>query len=352
MAHADSKMLPMLSKPALSKLACDLAYHLSWEFFLTDHNIEVQRALNSLFPGGVPDLLSRGPAEVAEQMGKEVYELWHKLWEQSFQKRRFDTVAVGIISGRKEILVAANLTKQVMKNELTKKRGNKEKAQPPVVNLKGKDIFSNEFKASELGLYDGRHEENIRHIADAFPQLSGTTIIVLVPENRPEGFRQNRFAHAEMQILKYASDKELSIDVVGISKMACLNCKKVLKQNNIKYSYAWYGNLDFKRDIGPPKAFDNWGDPKNTDTKDSEGRQFPNIKVQVKINIDQLSDAGVVECDCTARGTDCDGCQGKVLGQNDGTMEGKSVSKDKAEAVLKTLFSHLALRKADIRAKT
>ncbi|PHH89606.1 hypothetical protein CDD83_5671 [Cordyceps sp. RAO-2017] len=252
-----------LDQQARSKLAEELAYHLSWEFWMTDHAPVSQDVLDSLVsPDADPN---------DEETKKTLKDWWQRYWEE----KRTDTVAVGFSHDGKDIVVAANLKKRT-------KRG---------IRNAGKKC---KYNKSEFSLHDGRHDESIKRACAAFEATRGATVSVLVPEPAPESKEENAGLHAEMQIVRFASFRKMKIDVIGISKPACDSCAKVLASGNIGHVHNPDEHLNFLNEENTHKRV-----KRVTNWKDPTGGDFGNVRVRVEIPLipyHLLDNGDVVPC--------------------------------------------------------
>jgi hypothetical protein len=228
-----------LTPEAQKELAKELAYHLSWEFWMTDHAKAAQVALKKIYE----------EREIHDQPTLVLaHELWAGLrsyWKKYFKERRMDTVAVGISKDGKRIVIAANI----------KKRTEQGIRKP----LKG------EFVNNEFGLHDGRHDAAVRESFATFEQTRECIVDVLMPKRLPQSKEENGRLHAEMQIVNYMRNSDLELGVVGISKVACADCKRVLDEHRIDHVYNEDGHLSFPEGPMKGQAFANWADPTSED---------------------------------------------------------------------------------------
>lgn len=220
-------------------LAKELAYHLSWEFWMTDHATAAQSALETIYPNNIV------PDQPTAAIGSRIETGLRSWWKKYFKERRMDTVAVGISQDGRHIVIAANI----------KKRTEQGIRKP----LKG--TFDND----EFGLHDGRHEAAIQRSVATFWHTRGCIISVLTPENPPQNKEENGRLHAEMQIVNYMQTSGLAIGVIGISKIACAGCKDVLDTHGIDHVYNENGHLAFPEGPMEGQSFANWGDPSSQD---------------------------------------------------------------------------------------
>lgn len=139
-----------LDGQAKKTLAEELAYHLSWEFWMADHALITQAVLEKIYPNGIPD-------EPPKETGQKIKTALRTWWEKYWKEKRTDTVAVGISRDGKEIVIAANLKKR---SEKAIRKGPK----------------GTTYLASEFSLHDGRHEEAIQRACETFPQMRPTSV--------------------------------------------------------------------------------------------------------------------------------------------------------------------------------
>ncbi|GAB1319349.1 hypothetical protein MFIFM68171_09559 [Madurella fahalii] len=195
-----------LNLEAKKELVGELALQLHMEFWMMDHRAIIDSVAHNILN---PKKRVKGSAsEVAEQM-KEQLDSWHK---KCARERTTDTTAVAIASNG-DIVIAANIKKRT---EQGIRRGGKGGGTSSAPN------------PAEFGFYDRRHELTIQRVSQTFPQTRQANIINLVPAAHPRTPQENAELHAEMQIMRYAKQERLHIEVMGISKPACEKCAEVL----------------------------------------------------------------------------------------------------------------------------
>lgn len=195
--------LNLESKKALVK---ELALQLHMEIWMMDHRAIIDSVAHGI---SYPKKPVKGSASsVAERM-KDELDRWYK---KCARERTTDTVAVAIASNG-DIVIAANIKRRT---EQAIRKGGKGGGTSSAPN------------PAEFGFYDRRHELTIQRVCQTFPQTSRANIINLVPAARPQNPEENAKLHAEMQIMRYAKQERLHIEVMGISKPACSKCAEVL----------------------------------------------------------------------------------------------------------------------------
>ncbi|KAI1087088.1 hypothetical protein F5B19DRAFT_91515 [Rostrohypoxylon terebratum] len=242
-----------ISHEARKSLAKELAYHLSWEFWMTDHAIAAQSALTKIYPKGVI------PDEPTAATGSKIWTELRSWWKKYFKERSMDTVAVGISQNGKHIVVAANIKKRTEQG----------------IRKPAKGVFNKD----EFGLHDRRHDEAIRRAFPTFPHTRGCIISVLMPKDQPQSKEQNAHLHAEMQIVNFMRNREMKIGVIGISKVACANCKEILDGCGIDHVFNENGHLTFPEGPTEGQSFDNWGDPFSQNFGTIERRRIDHVTI-------------------------------------------------------------------------
>lgn len=238
-----------LNLESKKELAKELALQLSWEFWMTDHAPIMAEVLEELYD---PDLRKKLPGNIkktAENIQEALDSWWTKFWTEMTT----DTTVVGITHDSKEIVIAANIKKRTI--QAIKKRG------------KGGGQHS-EYNTTEFGFYDHRHEAAIQRVCETFPKPLWANITVLVPEDPPQNKEKNALLHAEMQIVRYYAEQQgVDIEVLGISKPACVNCAAELDRRGIHYVHNTW-NEDGKNNVPKPgatasqgKSITNWASP-------------------------------------------------------------------------------------------
>ncbi|KAI1451227.1 hypothetical protein F4805DRAFT_156221 [Annulohypoxylon moriforme] len=225
----------------------DLAYHLSWEIWMQDHAEASETALSQIFEsvGGVPDVppqkvaleakkklqllrmemlkdegqfypddpdLIKAEDDYEETQTKELKEA-NKWWKNVFMQKSNDTVAVALCN--EEILIAANVKARSYRYISKGGRG--------------------KHPVGLYGFFDGRFIETVRQACAAYEQTRGRRIYLLRPEKRPWDVFENAERHAEMQIYGYRREYPKSIKAIGVSKLACRMCRRVMDNNGVRY---------------------------------------------------------------------------------------------------------------------
>ena len=267
----------------------DLAYHLSWEFWLHDHAAASETALTAIFPDGVPEM---SPQSAASQAKEQFYLLRmsqlkeqkkisqdleyqnahqnylstqmtlkeaNEWWKKVYMQKSTDTVAVALCN--EDILIAANVKERSYK--YIKKGG------------KGKNLPVGGF-----GFYDNRFLDRIRQACAVYPQTLRRKVYVLLSEREPSDVFKNAEQHAEMQICRYGRQHpESSIKAIGVSKLACRKCREVMRSKGIVYldrPFDFYGRpmTDFEVDEKIEHAnITSWLDPDTFDFGDVRAEQ-------------------------------------------------------------------------------
>lgn len=262
----------------------DLAYHLSWEFWLQDHAAASATALSAIFPDGVPEM---SPQEAAAQAKEQFYLVRmsqlreqgkisqdrgyrrahqhyirtqmtlkdaNEWWKKVYMQKSTDTVAVALCND--DVLIAANVKERGYR--YIKKGG------------KGKNLPVGGF-----GFYDNRFLNQIRQACAVYPQTLQRRIYVLLPEKEPSDVFKNAEQHAEMQICRYQRQHpESSIKAIGVSKLACRKCREVMRSKGFTYvdrPFDFYGRpmTDFEVDEKIEHAnITHWLDPDTFDFGD------------------------------------------------------------------------------------
>jgi hypothetical protein len=202
-----------------------LALHLSIEIWWTDHRDIMAAWLDKHIPPNAnpndPDPPVFTCEEARRNFTKELVRLMKEV--------PTDTVAVGMTRDGRRLVLAANIKKRTA--EAIWGKGKREGAKPD---------------PDKFGFFDRRHDAIIDRVCKVFPETESAMITVLETEKRPHDVFENASQHAEMQIIRYARQAGLDIEVMGISKLACQYCAEQLENATppILYVYSDY-NGDF-----------------------------------------------------------------------------------------------------------
>jgi hypothetical protein len=236
--------LDLESKKDLVK---ELALNLHLEFWFRDHRAIIESVVHNISD---PQKRAKGSAsDVAKQLGS-----WYK---KCARERTTDTTAVAIASNG-DIVIAANIKKRTEQGIRKGGKGGGTSSAPD---------------PAEFGFYDRRHELTIQHVSQTFPRARQANIISLVPAVRPRTPQENAELHAEMQIMRYAKQERLHIEVMGISKPACEKCAEVVDRYPLQRVESFW-NEDGSPGIPPPGPTKNQGTGKKISNWEAPSEYF------------------------------------------------------------------------------
>ncbi|KAL3247337.1 hypothetical protein ABHI18_012443 [Aspergillus niger] len=271
--------------------ARDLAYHLSWEFWMQDHASLVKQVMISVFKGNIPD---QPPQEAGLKIKQKVKEMLEtedmfypddldlkevedpyyesmlatdhepsdKWWKKHFREKGMDTVAVALYDNK--VLIAVNIKARIYRYlETGGKKGVKEQ---------------NEEGRNKLGFFDGRFIDTIKQTCKQYNQAHGKEIYLLRPEQQPKTIYQNAAPHAEMQIIRYCRGNLGYIKVIGVSKLACRQCRVIMNNRGVRYydrEYNAWGipltSDEVEKKLGSARI-ENWLHPDTTSFENYFGK--------------------------------------------------------------------------------
>lgn len=148
-------------------------------------------------------------------------------------ERNYETTAIALDKEKKTFLVACN--------------------------IKERKTTIDEKTLSTKDSYDGfgikpNHVDLLKKYFDFYGNVR---VDVVTTEERPTNEVENALPHAEMQLLSYAKENNLSIDIIGTNKPPCACCAIKLKEMGIECEHERKGNQK-------PK---NWKNPEDIRTK-------------------------------------------------------------------------------------